>query len=145
VTAFRADVGETLAAMCLFVRDGDRAYYHLAASTPAGYEARASYGLLDYAIRYFSDVAVVDLGGGAGRSEPREDGLAHFKAGFANGEADAWLVGAILDGDKYRALAGDRHDEFFPLYRAPLVQTAGTKADPTAASRNTNTDASHSP
>jgi hypothetical protein len=145
IVAFRADVGSELAAMCLFVRDGERAYYHLGASTPVGYAVRASYGVMAEAVEYFSDAAVVDLGGAAGMSNLAADGLARFKRGFANAEATAWLVGSILDEGKYRALSGGTNTDFFPAYRADGNQASGTRDVDLTGSRSTMTDASHNP
>ena len=146
IVAFRADAGNELAAMGLFVRDGMRAYYHLGASTAAGYSVQASYGIIADAIAHFSNVAIVDLGGTAGTLENRADGLAQFKRGFANGEATAWLVGAVLNDRKYLSLSEGVKTAFFPAYRsADPNQGCGTNDVKRTGSRSTVTDASHSP
>ncbi len=118
VTAFRADIGDDLGAMSLFVHDGPRAFYHLGVSTAAGYQVHASYGLMAEAIEHYSELDLVDLGGSAGLSDA-QDGLTQFKRGFANDRATAWLVGAILDDAAYRALSRATTSEYFPAYRGP--------------------------
>jgi hypothetical protein len=145
IVVFRADVGSELAAMCLFVRDGTRVYYHLGASTPVGYVMHASYGIMAEAIEHFSDAAIVDLGGAAGMSDLAADGLAQFKRGFANAEAMAWLVGAVLDEGRYNILSGSTNTDFFPAYRALPNQATGTKDVDSRGSRSTMTDTSHNP
>ena len=62
---------------------------------------------------------VVNLGGPAGMSDT-DDGLAQFKAGFANARTQAWLCGAVLDTERYERLATGRETSaYFPAYRAP--------------------------
>ena len=49
-----------------------------------------------------------------------DDGLAQFKAGFANARTQAWLCGAVLDTERYERLATGRETSaYFPAYRAP--------------------------
>ncbi|MBP0445467.1 GNAT family N-acetyltransferase [Roseomonas sp. SSH11] len=111
--------GEVIA-MHLWVTDGRNAYSHLAATSAAGYAAKAPFGLYAAAIEDFADHEAIDLGGGAGLSEAADDGLARFKRGFANASRVAHLCGHVLDGASYARLSAGREDEgFFPAYRAP--------------------------
>jgi len=114
-------------AIALMLRDGPRAWYHLAAQDDVGRKHQAGYGALAEALRRLANdgVEVVDLGAAAGLEESATDGLAKFKSGFAGSvedgaRAEAWLLGRVLDDDAYRVLSGDRDSgtSFFPAYRA---------------------------
>lgn len=120
VSAFAAEHQGRVVAMALWVREGDIAYYHLGASTPEGYETQAMYGVIASAIDHFSDCRLIHLGGPAGVSDNKRDGLARFKSGFANREVDVYFCGARLNVDRYAALTKNRTaTSFFPAYRQP--------------------------
>ena len=93
-------------------------YSLLAATSAQGYKLSAAYAVNDTSIRLLSHLKSINLGGGAGLSS-EEDGLTYFKRGFANGEAQAFFCGAILDEDRYAALSGGRRQAAtpFPAYR----------------------------
>ncbi len=100
---------------------GERAYYHLGASSAEGYRLRVSYGLMWQALHYFREAGVqqLDLGGGAGLDNGR-DGLTRFKQGWSNTTRTAYFAGRILDAPRYRALrreAGSETGNYFPAYR----------------------------
>lgn len=111
--------GETVA-MSLWATHNGHAYYHLAASSPRGYELSAAYAMVDSAIRYLRALGLVllDLGGAAGLRERHDDGLASFKRGWATAERPAQFCGRILDPDAYRSLIAQRRTAYFPAYRA---------------------------
>jgi hypothetical protein len=116
---FVAAVGDAVVSMSIWFEHQGVAYYHLGASSPEGYAVGASYGLHDAAIQHFCGVDRIDLGAGAGLLDDPEDGLARFKRGFANAEAQALICGAVLDRQRYGALTRGRGaSDFFPAYRA---------------------------
>jgi hypothetical protein len=122
---FVAILGGAVVSMAIWFEHQGVAYYHLGASSPEGYAIGASYGLHDAAIQHFSGAARIDLGAGAGLIDDPQDGLARFKRGFANAEAQALICGAVLDRQRYEALTrGRQANDFFPAYRAG-VQPAG--------------------
>jgi hypothetical protein len=125
LTAFRCVVGGEITAMALVVRQDGHAYYHLAANTPSGRRQGAAYALVDAMIDANRDLESINLGGGLARVR-EADGLAKFKEGFANSEIVATLVGEVLDDAVYRKLSADRGSSFFPAYRTPSNQAAGT-------------------
>lgn len=119
VGAFQDDV---LAAAHIWAVSGTRVHSHLAASSERGYRMGAAYAVNDCSIRLFSEARIINLGGGAGRLDNPDDGLARFKRGFANATARAYICGKVLDPDAYRHLARARGAEdsgYFPAYRTP--------------------------
>lgn len=120
VEAFAATLGGEIVSMALWVRSPEVVYYHLGASDTRGYEAQAMYGIFAAALEHFASAPVIHLGGAAGISSDEEDGLARFKRGFANHEAEAYFCGASLYPERYAALVGaGASDAFFPAYRQP--------------------------
>lgn len=120
VEAFCARVEQEIVAMALWVRGPEVVYYHLGASDARGYEARAMYGIFAVANEHFATAKVLHLGGAAGVRAEADDGLARFKRGFANREAEAYFCGACLDRERYAILTEDREStSFFPAYREP--------------------------
>ncbi|MBW3607469.1 MAG: GNAT family N-acetyltransferase [Actinobacteria bacterium] len=118
--ALRAERHGRTVAMTLWLEDGEHAHYHLAASSPEGYQVGANYALVATALEHLRrrDVRLVNLGG-VPTSRSRDDGLAYFKRGWANGERPAHLCGRILDRGTYRRLAGRGTAQgWFPAYRA---------------------------
>jgi hypothetical protein len=119
--ALRAHRGGVTMGMTLWLIGGDTAYYHLGASTPAGYELSASYALFAVAFEHLRGLGVdrVDLGGSAG-AQHSDDGLFRFKRGWANAEAPAYLGGRVVDRGAYAALStAAGTTTWFPAYRAP--------------------------
>ena len=115
-------------AMTLWLVSGMRAYYHLGASDAEGYTNRASFGLFDQALRDLAERGVeqVLLGSGAGVRVQENDGLARFKAGWANASRTAYLCGSILNEEAYGRLSLARERDFFPAYRAPSGMATAT-------------------
>jgi len=115
--------GETVG-MILWFLHGGVGYYHLAAYTERGYQARASFALFWRSLDHLaSRVRWLSLGANAGTRESL-DGLSRFKAGWATGTRMAWLCGRIMNTKVYQALAvrppapGAREEAgFFPAYR----------------------------
>jgi hypothetical protein len=114
----------TTVAMQLWLRHGNVAYNHLAASSAEGYRLLAAYALYAAAERRFADCRLLDLGGGGGSADDPADGLAKFKNGFANATLMSHLAGAVLDPIAYELLSSGREGAFFPLYRMPRRQAA---------------------
>jgi hypothetical protein len=93
--------------MVLWYLDGEVAYYHLGASSDAGYRLGAAFVLFDRALQHFRQQAKwLSLGAGAGAGGPATDGLTRFKRGWATGTRTAWLAGRVLDRRRYDELAG---------------------------------------
>lgn len=121
VRAFGAFIDSRLVSAHLFVVHQGRAISHLAASSVEGYAAGAAYAVNDVALARLNDCETINFGGGAGTGDDAADGLSRFKAGFANTTETAWLCGAVLDHDAYRALRAGRQDNgYFPAYRGPI-------------------------
>lgn len=118
--ALRAERHGRTVAMTLWLQDGPKAHYHLAASSTEGYEVGASYALVAAALEELRRRGVrwVNLGG-VPTNPLRGHGLAHFKRGWANDERPARLCGRILNRKAYAQL-GDRSGApgWFPRYRA---------------------------
>lgn len=129
IAVFRArHQGETIG-MTLWYRGDDRAYYHLAAYSPRGYEFKTSFALFWRAHEVFAQEGVrwLTLGAGAGINDDGLDGLTRFKSGWATGTRTVYLCGRIFDQQAYAALAGsaNSNDEtYFPAYRRPLKVAA---------------------
>ncbi len=129
IAVFRArHQGETVG-MTLWYRGDERAYYHLAAYSPRGYELKASFALFWHAHEVFAREGVrwLALGAGAGIDNESSDGLTRFKSGWATGTRTAYLCGRIFDERAYAALAGSANgsdETYFPAYRRPLTAAA---------------------
>lgn len=127
----RAD--RDIVAMTLWLVDGERAYYHLGASSEEGYRRSANFGMFDLALKDFAQEGIrcVLLGAGAGTYSAGDDGLTRFKSGWANETRTAYLCGRILDRRRYESLTGPQNNEFFPAYRAG-DETASATMKPSA-------------
>lgn len=128
--ALRAKKGDETVGMTLWLRDGDRAYYHLGASNQAGYESGASFGLFAEAISGLKEMGVERMLLGAGSTEIGEerDGLARFKAGWATRATRSFLCGRIFDMARYEDLSRGIRTDYFPAYRVGgLVSAAAAK------------------
>ena len=105
----------------LWYEEGNVAYSHLTASSPAGYELMATYALSWKALEYFADkVRWIDWGAGAGLTKSGADGLTRFKRGWANDSLPAYLCGRIFDHARYLKLIraqGSAESGYFPAYR----------------------------
>jgi hypothetical protein len=124
IVAFRALCDSQTVAMSLWFRDGDVAYYHLGACDKRGYELAATFALFDVALGHFAATGArwAQLGGAAGWQSTTDDGLARFKAGWANDRRTARFCGRVQDRLSYERLAYGRtrlNHEFFPSYRQP--------------------------
>jgi hypothetical protein len=126
--ALRAVEDDRTVAMTLWFRHGPAAYYHLAASTDAGYRSGATYPLVWEAISRLREdgVELIDLGGVPGVRDVADHGLRSFKAGWATETRWAHLCGRVVNEARYAALAGPLklESEFFPAYRDPGLRGA---------------------
>jgi Acetyltransferase (GNAT) domain len=131
-TVLRATVGGALAGMVVWMRSGDRVYYHLGAYNDLGYRSRAAYALFDESLGHFQGVAsLAVLGSGAGVDpSAADDGLVRFKRGWGAVERTARLGGRIVDIEAYRHLVGRTGptEPYFPAYRADRLSTVPTRA-----------------
>jgi hypothetical protein len=128
--ALRAKKGNETVGMTLWLREGDRAYYHLGASNQTGYESGASFGLFAEALAGLKEMGVerVLLGGGSTEIGEERDGLARFKAGWATTATRSFLCGRIFDMARYEDLSRGIRTEYFPAYRVGgLVSAAAAK------------------
>jgi len=121
MVALLAERHGTVVAMNLFYVQGETAYDHLTASSPEGYQLRASYVLKWCAIQHFmGKTRWIDWGGGAGVGPDGSDGLALFKSGWAQKTRPVYFCGRILDKVRYREIVNARklqHSCYFPAYR----------------------------
>jgi len=113
--------GEMVAAHLQFI-NGDVAYAHLAAGSPAGRSLGADYALYYSEIAYFSArTGWLDWGGAAGATDVGNGGLERFKRGWSTGTKPVYFGGRILDPVRYGQLAAERAvgaKDYFPSYRA---------------------------
>jgi hypothetical protein len=113
--------GATIAAHLWYLQ-GDFAYSHLQATNPAGYEMRAPYALYGAALDWLSDrCSLADLGAAAGSAASPQDGLSHFKRGWATETRTAHFCGRIFDQAAYAELtelATAGPTSYIPSYRA---------------------------
>jgi hypothetical protein len=124
--AFRAvDDSGTVGGQLWYV-DGNRAYNHLAAFTPAGYKTNASYAIYDYSLSFFAGrVRWLDLGAGAGLDSSGDDGLSRFKRGWSNATRQVYFCGRVLNRTRYDELTANRGvgaTNYFPAYRSGEFQ-----------------------
>ncbi len=109
-------------AMQLWFGDGNYGYYHLGASNSLGYQFRASYGLMWFALNFFKQAGyhMLDLGASAGLRE-KKDGLAFFKSGWSNLQRPTYLCGRIFQPEQYwqlsTRLSANTNEQYFPAYR----------------------------
>lgn len=110
--------GVLVSAHLWFIHEGV-VYSHLAASSDAGYRARAAYAVYDSSIQHFASMGmrVIDFGAGAGSGNGSQ-GLTFLKQGFSTGTVPVYLCGKILDSDTYKQLSAAVDTSFFPAYRA---------------------------
>lgn len=127
MVAFRARQAETTVGMLLWYVHGSVGYYHLAAYTPEGYEARASFALFGFALDYFASQGLqwLSLGASAGVNGEATDGLSRFKQGWSTGMRQAYFCGRIFDRERYNALIEAKSaatTTYFPAYRCGEFQ-----------------------
>lgn len=123
LTLFRADVGGEPACIHLWLRVGQVVYYHLGASTAAGYAAGASYALVWHVLQHYraQGVEMANFGAAPDASVSAEQGLLRFKSGWATTTRQTYLAGRILDPTRYTALSAGLAGDYFPLYRKPRM------------------------
>lgn len=119
---WRCEVGGQLVAASVWLRHGDTAYYHLAATSPLGRRVSAGYVLVDVAVHSLLNEGTrkVLLGSGLSRLEETPCGLERFKAGFANVQRVNHIFGCVFDRKSYSRLctATSSDRSFFPAYRS---------------------------
>lgn len=122
LTTIAAFQNNILVSCHLWVAYGGQVSSFLAASNTIGYEARASYAIYDKAIQYFGENSLINFGGSAGIQTNAHAGLAKFKSGFANTCKKAYILGSVLDREKYQDLCKLTNtlniENFFPAYRS---------------------------
>ncbi len=120
VEMFIARLGDEPIGAELWIVQGNIGYAHLMATSPLGYEHKASYALVWVAIQYFSEnLRWLDHGSGSG-IDHQEDGLALFKRGWSTETRPVYFGGQILDKSKYKELSmkkGLNRTTYFPAYR----------------------------
>lgn len=120
---FESTIDGEVVGLDLWYVDGEVAYGHLVAFDERGYRERASYASKWAVLEHFADdanVGYVDLGGTPGDGDA-DDGLAHFKRGFANTTRRTHLAHTVLDPEAYASLTAARSERpstYFPAYRA---------------------------
>lgn len=121
IVTFRAVENGATVGMLLWYQQENRAYYHLGAYSPRGYETGASFALFEYALRYFcsQEIKWLNLGAAAGAGGG-DSGLTRFKQGWSTGVRTAYAGGRIFAGKTYEQLVaaiGPYPTDYFPAYR----------------------------
>jgi hypothetical protein len=119
---FRAEYENRAVGMLFWFVQGDVGYYHLGASSPKGYELRASFALFWFAIEYFAahGLRYLDIGAGAGVKSNSKDGLSSFKRGWSTGTRTAYFCGRIFNHTRYSEVVNVKNStatDYFPAYR----------------------------
>ena len=122
MVAFRAVKDSQTIGMVLWYQQDDRAYYHLGAYSPTGYELRASFALFSYSIEYFAAQGIewLSLGAGAGSGTAADSGLSRFKQGWSTNTRPVYFCGRILDRERYQEIIKVQNvaaTNYFPAYR----------------------------
>lgn len=122
LTIFRAVKDSETLGMIWWYEHDNRAYYHLAAYSTAGYDLRASFALFRYSIEYFAkqETRWLNLGAGPGSTADATSGLARFKQGWSTGTRTAYFCGRVFDPEKYQELVRIKNPgptSYFPAYR----------------------------
>ena len=120
LTMLRAAHEEVCVGMTLWYTQGEVAYYHLGAYSPAGYGLRASFALFWFALEHFAGRGLrwLSLGAGAGVEGAALDGLSEFKRGWASGTRPVYFCGRIFDRAAYAEMTREGPDTgYFPAYR----------------------------
>ncbi|MBD3418921.1 MAG: GNAT family N-acetyltransferase [Chitinivibrionales bacterium] len=119
VSVFCAYIDEKVVGISLWVENGNRVYYHLAAYSDSGYQNRASYALFAEVIDHYTKerFSVIDFGAGAGTFASENDGLSRFKKGWSTNTAQAYLCKHINNPEEYNRLSHGLKTDFFPAYR----------------------------
>jgi hypothetical protein len=109
----------------LWYKQGERAYYHLGAYSPLGYDLKASFALFSFSLEYFAkqEISWLSLGAGAGAGAVAgaESGLSRFKQGWSTGTKTAYFCGRVFAPGQYRELVSAGKvsgTNYFPAYRA---------------------------
>jgi hypothetical protein len=105
----------------IYLVQGDVIYCHLGASNRLGYELGAFYALDWFSIEYFHNKARwLDLGGGAGATRSKTDGLSQYKRGWSTETRMAYFCGRIFNPQRYAEIVqakGVVAVDYFPAYR----------------------------
>lgn len=122
IFAFRAMYEYITIGMLLWYVHNDVAYYHLGAYSDRGYDLRASFALVWFAIKYFASSGLqwLDLGAGAGINSDGSDGLSRFKRGWSTGIRTAYFCGRIFHKTAYDEIVAAKkiaNTNYFPAYR----------------------------
>lgn len=122
MVAFRAVKDSQTIGMVLWYQQDDRAYYHLGAYSPTGYELRASFALFSYSMEYFAEQGLewLSLGAGAGSGPAANSGLSRFKQGWSTETRPVYFCGRILDRERYQEIIKVQNvaaTNYFPAYR----------------------------
>lgn len=124
--AYRAVVGGSVCGiMCWFVQ-GDVAYSHSTAMNDLGRNSKAGFALYMESMRDMITYGVFkfDLGSYASTREGNTGGLEEFKKGWSQVTMPSYILGKVLDKNKYNELSIRRaaftphkKDDYFPSYR----------------------------
>lgn len=119
VLIFRAFNATENLGFLIWVCQGNKAYYHLAAYYPSGYEQFASFALFKTSIEYFKvhGFEYLNLGAGAGLNN-EESGLTRFKKGWSTDTKPVYFCGKICNPERYWQLSQQKKSDYFPVYRA---------------------------
>lgn len=122
MVVLRAVHNDATVGMLLWYEQGDRAYYHLGAYSPLGYQLGASFALFDYALKHFAErgLAWLNLGSAAGVGTSGGQGLSRFKQGWSTSTRTAYFCGRIFDQKKYQEMVLATNvpsTKYFPAYR----------------------------
>jgi hypothetical protein len=126
LTLFTARLGSEVVGAHLWYVQGEVAYSHLTAFSDAGYLANAGYALYEAALHHFAEAGLrfADIGSGAGLTDDATSGLRRFKCGWTRATRPVYLIGKVLDAERYGALVAASTaaaGEYFPAYRTGLA------------------------
>ena len=132
IVLLQTKVDGQLACGGLFFCSDDVAYAHLTATEDRWADKSPTKVLFDDAARYFRRLGYrwLHIGGGLGA---REDSLYRFKCGFGADRFPFHVWKYVVDAPRYQQLCrrtespivGEKHESFFPQYRAVALDHPG--------------------
>lgn len=109
---------EGLGAALITVHDAASVHFHAIVGAARAYQCCAFYALYAAAIERWAASRTIYLGGAP--SSPNGQGIAHFKARFANRRAPVYMMQAVLDAERCQQLVTaypGASSTWFPPYR----------------------------
>lgn len=108
---------ETEDSWSLFYMGEGEVYYHLSCSTSEGYKNCSPYGLMFEAINFFKGLGCRKMLLGSYPDGTDGSGLMYFKEGWGTYTTPNYIIGQVLDKEKFEELSSGLDKDFFPPYR----------------------------